>query len=63
MFLPPEQRHPGSSPWDAPPPKPAPPSRGETLGLWLIGFLLVSIVLAPLGGSTVVEALWHLLRR
>ena len=62
MFLPPEQRHPGSSPGDPPPPEPASP-RGETLGLWLIGLALVSIVLAPLGGSTLLEALWHVLHR
>jgi len=63
MFLPPEQRHPGSSPWDNPPPKPAPSSRGEAVGLWLIVLLLVSIVMAPIGGSSVLEALWYVLRR
>ena len=63
MFVPPEQRHPGSSPGDAPPPKPAPPSRGETIGLWLIGLLLLSIVLAPIGGSSLLEAVWYLWRR
>ncbi len=63
MFLPPEQRHPGSSPGDPPPSRPAPPSRGEALGIWLIGLLLVATILAPMGGSTVLEALWHVLRR
>ena len=63
MFLPPEMRHPGSSPGDPAPPEPAQPARGEALGSWLIGLLLVSTVLAPLGGSSVLEALWYLLRR
>lgn len=62
MFVPPEQQQPGSSPWDAPPPKPARPRRGETLGLWLIGLMLLATVVAPMGGSTVIEALWRVLR-
>lgn len=61
MFLPPEQRHPGSSPWQ-PPAKPAPPSRRETVILWLVGLVLASAFLAPMGGSSVIEALWFVLR-
>ena len=63
MFLPPEKRHPGSPPWDPPPPKRRPTSRDETVVLYLIGFLLMLTVLAPIGGSTVVEALWFMLSR
>ena len=62
MFLPPDQRHPGSSPWDPRPPEPPPP-RGGTVGPWLIGLVLVATVLAPMGGSSLLEALWYLLRR
>ncbi len=63
MFVPPEKRHPGSPPWDPPPSKRGPTSREITAVLWLIGFLLVLIVLAPIGGSTVLEALWYVLSR
>ena len=63
MFVPPDRRHPGSSPWDHPAPTPPPPPRGGTVGLWLIGLLLVATVLAPMGGSSLLEALWYVMRR
>ncbi len=61
MFLPPEQRHPGPSPWNAQPPKREPKSSKQTVVLWLIGVLLVVTVIALMQGSTVLEALWYVL--
>ncbi len=61
MFVPPEDRHPGSSPWDSEPPRRAMSSREKTVLLWLIGILLALTVLAPIGGGTVLQGLWSLL--
>lgn len=62
MFVPPEQRQPGPPPWQ-PPPKRTLTAREKAVMPWLVGFVLVTIVLAPIGGSTVLEVLWYLLRR
>lgn len=63
MFVPPEQRPPGPARWNPPPPKRHLSKRSETIVLWMVGFILVSIFLAPLGGSTVAEAVWFFLTR
>ena len=63
MFVPPEKRHPGQPPWEPLPPKREGASGDQTVVLWLIGFLLVLTVLAPIGGSTVLNALWYVMSR
>lgn len=59
MYLPPEQRKPGY------PPRPRRPlsRRSEAVLLWLIGIFLVSVLLGPIGGSTVIQALLALAPR
>jgi len=59
MFLPPEERRPGY-PFQ---PEEGMSRRGEAVLLWLIGIFLVAVLLGPIGGSTVVQALLALLRR
>ncbi len=56
MFVPPEQR--GS--WHPPPPDGGKSKRGETFLLVLIGLFLLSMLLAPIGGSTVLQAVMTL---
>ena len=63
MFVPPEDRSPGPPPWHPSPPKRALTKRGEAVMLWLVCLFLLLMLLAPLGGNTVVEALWFLLKR
>ncbi len=62
MFLPPEHRQPRPPPWE-PPPKRRISAREESVVLWVMGFVLVLLVLAPIGGSTVLEAFAYLFRR
>ena len=57
MFLPPEERQP-RYPLQ---PDDGPSRRGEAVLLWLVGIFLLSILLAPIGGSTLVQALGALL--
>jgi len=63
MFVPPEHWPPRPPPWHRPPPKRELTKRAEAVVLCLVGVVLVLTVLAPLGGSTVVEALWFMLSR
>lgn len=62
MFVPPEHRQPGPPPW-LPPRRRALSKRGETVMLRVVCFCLLVMLLAPIGGSTVIEAVWFLLRR
>jgi hypothetical protein len=57
MFVPPEQRR----SWYPPPESPK-RGRSDTVLLFLIGLFLFSMLLAPIGGNTVVQALVALLR-
>jgi hypothetical protein len=59
MFVPPEQR--GS--WYPPRPDDRKTKRGENVLLILIGVFLFSLLLAPIGGGTVVQAITALLAR
>lgn len=63
MFVPPEQRQPGPPPPDPPPPRRKLTGREEAVLSWLIGAVLVSTVLAPIGGSTLLEAVWYAFTR
>ncbi|MBI3349173.1 MAG: hypothetical protein HY020_18430 [Burkholderiales bacterium] len=63
MFVPPEHRPPGPPPWRPPRPKRTLTKRQEAVMLWAVGLFLLLQLLAPLGGSTVVEAIWFLLSR
>lgn len=60
MFLAPENRQPGPPP-EPPKPKRILTAREKVVLPWVIGFIVVTLVLAPIGGSTVVEALWYLM--
>jgi hypothetical protein len=53
MFLPPEERRPGYPPQ----PEDGLSRRSEAVLLWLIGIFLLSVLLGPIGGSTIVQAL------
>jgi|GEM_PF-3541046 len=53
MFVPPDQRRSGESP----PPDSGRSKGSETVLLVLIGLFVASMLLAPIGGSTVVQAL------
>ncbi len=59
MFLPPEERQPGY------PPRPdgGLSRRGEAVLLWLVGIFLLAVLLGPIGGSTLGQALAALLGR
>lgn len=59
MFLPPEERR----PWYPIQPDDGISKRGEAVLLCLIAIFLLSILLGPIGGSTVAQALLALLRR
>jgi len=59
MFLPPEKRR----PWYPFRPDDGISKRGEAVLLCLIGIFLLSMLLGPIGGSTVVPALLALLWR
>jgi hypothetical protein len=63
MFVPPENRQPRPAPWNPQPPKRELTKRERTVVIWVVGAVLVLMVLAPIGGSTVLEVLWYLLRR
>ena len=57
MYLPPEERR----PWYPFQPEKRLSRRGELVLLWLVGIFLLAVLLAPIGGSTVVHALLALL--
>jgi hypothetical protein len=59
MFVPPEHRR----SWHPPQPEGDKSRRGETVLLVLIGLFLLAMLLAPIGGSGVVQALLALLGR
>ncbi len=59
MFVPPEHHQ----SWYPPQPDRGKSKRGETVLLVLIGMFLFSMLLAPIGGSTLVEAVVALLHR
>lgn len=59
MFVPPEHRR----SWYPPRPEGGKSRRSETILLFLIGMFLLAMVLAPIGGSTVVQAFLALLPR
>lgn len=63
MFVPPEYRQPGPPPRHPTPPNRALTKRGETVMVWVVCLFLLLMFLAPIGGSTVVEALWFALMR
>jgi hypothetical protein len=53
MYLPPEERKSGQPPR----PRSGPPRRREAVLLWLSGAFLVSVLLGPIGGGTLIQAL------
>jgi hypothetical protein len=59
MFLPPEDRQPGYPPQ----PDEGLSKRGEAVLLWLVGIFLLAVLLGPIGGSTLGQALAALLGR
>jgi hypothetical protein len=63
MFVPPEQWPHRPPPWQPRPPRRELSKRGEVALLWVVGIVLLLMLLAPIGGSTVLEAIWFLLRR
>lgn len=63
MFVPPDHWQPGPPPRHPAPPRRALTKRGEAVMLSLVCFFLLLMLVAPIGGSTVVEMLRFLLRR
>ncbi len=59
MFLPPEERR----PWYPPRPRGGMSRRDEAVLLALVAVFLLSVLLSPIGGSTIVQALLALLHR
>ena len=59
MFVPPDQRR----SWYPPRPEDRKPRPGEAVLLFLIVLFLLSMLLAPIGGSSLVEALLALMHR
>jgi hypothetical protein len=59
MFLPPEERR----PWYPAQPDDGLSRRGEAELLWLVGIFLLAVLLGPIGGSTLGQALLALLGR
>ena len=57
MFLPPDERR----PWYPSQPDEGLSQRGEAVLLWLVGIFLMAILLGPIGGSTLGQALVALL--
>ncbi|RTL45706.1 MAG: hypothetical protein EKK53_04975 [Burkholderiales bacterium] len=62
MFVPPEHRPHGPLPWRPPEHKRRLTRREEAVMLWAVGLFLLTLLLAPLGGSSLVEAIWFLLK-
>ena len=58
MFLPPEERR----PWYPFQPEDGLSRRCEAVLLWLVGIFLLSVLLGPVGGSTILQALLAVLR-
>ena len=44
-------------PWEPPPRRPRMTKRQERVLLWILGFNAVLLLVAPIGGATVVQAL------
>lgn len=59
MFLPPDERQ----PWYPFQPDDGLSKRGEAVVLWSVGIFLLAVLLGPIGGSTLVQALFALLGR
>ena len=57
MFLPPDER----KPWYPSQQHDGLSKRGEAVLLWLVGIFLLAVLLAPIGGSTLGQALVALL--
>ena len=57
MFLAPDER----KPWYPSQPHDGLSKRGEAVLLWLVGIFLLAVLLAPIGGSTLGQALVALL--
>ena len=62
MFLDVREPWPHPEPWRPKRSEPAITKRGERVIAWVVGFNLVMLVLGPLAGATVVEALIALFR-
>ncbi len=63
MFLPPEQRQPGPRPPEPSPRRRALSAREEAVLPWIVCFVVLTMVLAPIGGSSLVNAIWYLVKR
>lgn len=50
-------------PWEPPPRKPRLTKRQELVFMWIIVVNLLLLLIAPIGGATVIEALLAMLRR
>jgi len=59
MFLPPDER----KPWYPSQPDGGLSKRDEAVLLWLVGIFLLAVLLGPIGGSTLGQALVALLGR
>jgi len=59
MFLPPDER----KPWYPSQPDDGLSKRDEAVLLWLVGIFLLAVLLGPIGGSTLGQALVALLGR
>jgi hypothetical protein len=59
MFLPPDER----KPWYPPHSDDGLSKRAEAVLLWLVGMFLLAVLLGPIGGSTLGQALAALLAR
>ena len=53
---------PGAGPWRPDPPKPRITPKGEKILVWIVALNLVLLLVAPIGGATVIHALIALLR-
>lgn len=50
-----------SEPWRPEPPPRRLSPRGEKVMLWVIGLNILLLLVAPIGGATLIHALWALL--
>ncbi len=63
MFLDTRDPWPPAEPWRPERPAPRLTKRGERVVGWLIGFNLLMLLIGPLAGSSVIDAVLAILRR
>lgn len=62
MFVDFREPWPPPEPWQPKPPPPRISRRGESVLAWILGFNLLMLLLGPLAGATVIDAVIALIR-